>query len=127
MPPVACLAVLLICRFDVSRSDEEAFLRRARLALSLLTQARGCLDGTLGRATEQPGRWLLAVRFTSVDAYRRALSPYDVKEHVVPLLSEALTDEPATYETVAECRDGTLTEHTSVLAPGWWLGEHGDR
>ena len=30
-----------------------------------------------------------------VTAYRRALQPFEVREHVVPLLSEALTDEPA--------------------------------
>jgi hypothetical protein len=59
---------------------------------------------------------VLTVRFASVVAYRRALSPFDVREHVVPLLSEALVDEPATYETLAEARDGAVTEHSSLLA-----------
>jgi quinol monooxygenase YgiN len=108
--------VLLICRFDVSPESDAEFLVRARRALTLLTSAPGCVHGELGRAIERPGRWVLSVRFTSVVAYRRALSPFEVREHVVPLLSEALADEPATYETLAEARDGTVTEHTSLLS-----------
>jgi len=108
--------VLLICRFDVLPADEASFTERARRALSLLTMAPGCLHGQLGRAIEQPSRWVLAVRFSSVVAYRRALSPFDVREQVIPLLSEALADEPATYETLAEADGGTVTEHRSLLA-----------
>lgn len=108
--------MLLICRFDVSPADEATFTQRARLALSLLTRAPGCLHGQLGRAVDEPGRWVLTARFASVVAYRRAMSPFDVREHVIPLLSEALADEPATYETLAEADDGAVTEHRSLLA-----------
>ncbi|WP_028938711.1 antibiotic biosynthesis monooxygenase [Pseudonocardia spinosispora] len=107
--------MLLICRFDVSLEDEAVFARRARRALALLTRAEGCLGGGLGRSVDEPSRWVLSVRFASVVAYRRAMSPFDVREHVVPLLSEALADEPATYEVLAEGEDGTVTEHTSLL------------
>ena len=48
--------------------------------------------------------WVLTVRFVSVDAYRRALSPFEVREHVIPLLSEALTDTPSTFETLLTAR-----------------------
>ena len=68
------------------------------------------------RAVDDPGRWVLAVRFASVDAYRRALSPFEVREHVIPLLSEALTDEPATYETLVDATEGTATDHPSLRA-----------
>ena len=80
------------------RRTREAFLDRARRAVALLAAQPGCEGVDLGRAIEEPGRWVLVARFTTVTAYRRALQPFDVREHVVPLLSEALTDEPAAYE-----------------------------
>ena len=51
---------------------------------------------------------MLTVRFASVNAYRRALSPFDVREHVVPLLSEA-QPEPSTFETLVAAVDGQVT------------------
>ncbi|AEA26627.1 Antibiotic biosynthesis monooxygenase [Pseudonocardia dioxanivorans CB1190] len=108
--------VLLVCRFDVPPADAGAFLARGRTALELLTAAPGCLGGDLGRAIEEPTRWVLQVRFASVDAYRRALSPFPVREHVVPLLAEALADEPATFETLVSGAGGAAVTHESLLA-----------
>jgi quinol monooxygenase YgiN len=110
------VAVLLLCRFAVAPQDAGAFRARAAAALELLTAADGCLGGELGRSVDEPDRWVLAVRFASVDAYRRALSPFPVREHVVPLLSEAIADEPATFETLASASAGAVTEHPSLLA-----------
>ncbi len=108
--------MLLVCRFAVPAAGEPAFALRVRHALELLTAAPGCLGGAAGRAVDDPGRWVLTVRFASVDAYRRALSPFPVREHVVPLLAEALADEPATYEVLAEATGGVVTEWTSLRA-----------
>jgi hypothetical protein len=108
--------VLLLCRFAVPAPDAPAFRARARRALELLTAAGGAQDGRLGRSVDDPERWVLEVRFDSVHAYRRALSPFPVREHVVPLLSEALADEPSTYETLVESSAGTSEEHRSLLA-----------
>jgi quinol monooxygenase YgiN len=108
--------VLLVCRFAVPPSDAPSFAARVRRALELLTAARGCLGGEAGRAVDDPSRWVLAVRFASVDAYRRALSPFPVREHVVPLLSEALADEPATFETLVTAEAGAARTHPSLLA-----------
>ncbi|MGD9530081.1 antibiotic biosynthesis monooxygenase [Pseudonocardia sp.] len=113
--------MLLVCRFAVPDDPADPganvrFVARARRALELLTAAPGCLGGELGRAVDEPQRWVLAVRFASVDAYRRALSPFPVREHVVPLLSEALADEPATYEVLVSGADGRVVEHPSLLA-----------
>lgn len=104
----------LVCRFVVPLGDAARFVSRARRALELLTAAAGCRGGELGRAVDETQRWVLTVRFTTVDAYRRALSPFAVREHVVPLLSEAEVDEPAAYETVVAAVDGT-TSHQSLL------------
>jgi hypothetical protein len=107
--------VLLVCRFAVP-TDEAGFRARIRRALELLTAAPGCLGGEAGRAVDEPQRWVLTVRFASVDAYRRALSPFPVREHAVPLLSEALADEPATYEVLVEAAGGAATERASLRA-----------
>jgi quinol monooxygenase YgiN len=108
--------MLLVCRFTVDPADAAEFRERARHALQLLTAQPGCLGAELGRAIEDPQRWTLVLRFASVDAYRRALSPFPVREHVVPLLAEALADEPATFETLVAAVDGTVTDHESLLA-----------
>ena len=108
--------MLLVCRF--APDDDAGFLERARRALALLGEQPGCRCAELGRATEEPGRWVLVASFDSITAYRRALQPFPVREHVIPWLSEALTDEPATYERLLSAdRDG-LTEHTSTLSQG---------
>ena len=108
--------MLLVCRFAVTPADAPAFRARIQRALELLTAAPGCLGGEAGRAVDDPERWVLTVRFTAVDAYRRALSPFPVREHVVPLLSEALADEPATYEVLVDAADGAATARSSLRA-----------
>ena len=117
---IVCLGrcVLLVCRFAVPAADD-AFVARLRRALELLTAAPGCLGGEAGRSVDDPDRWVLTVRFASVDAYRRALGPFPVREHVVPLLSEALADEPATFETLATAKAGHAEELPTLrVEPG---------
>jgi hypothetical protein len=108
--------VILICRFAVEPARAGDFLTRARRTLRLLTAQQGCLGGQLGRSPDDTTRWVLAVQFESVVAYRRALSVFEVREHVVPLLSEALTGEPGSYEVLAAAEGGAVTDHASLLA-----------
>ena len=109
--------MILICRFVIDPVTAEAFLTRARRALELLTEQPGCLGGQLGRSPDDVTRWVLAIQFESVVAYRRALSPFEVREHAVPLLAEALTGEPGSYEVLATAQRGAVTDHGSLLAP----------
>jgi quinol monooxygenase YgiN len=106
--------VLLVCRFRVS--DPDPFVERCRRALELLTKQPGCLKASLNRSTDEDDRWVLTAEFESVVAYRRSMSPFDVREHVIPLLSEAETDEPAMYEPLLVAENGTVQKKTSVLA-----------
>jgi quinol monooxygenase YgiN len=108
--------VLLVCRFDVPPDDVPDLRARARTALDLLSAQPGCRGGELGRSVDEPQAWVLVVRFDSVHAYRRALSPFPVREHVVPLLAQARTDGPAAFETLLSAVDGDTSEHTSLLA-----------
>lgn len=107
--------MLLVCRFAVPTAEADAFRARAERALRLLTAAPGCRGAELGRAVEEPDRWVLTARFDSVSAYRRALSPFPSREHVVPLLAEALPTEPATHELLLEATDGTVRTHPTLL------------
>jgi len=106
--------VLLVCRFVIAPEAAAGFAERAHRALRLLSDADGCQRAELGRAADDPARWVLIARFSSVSAYRRALSPFEARTHVVPLLSEALPDEPSTFELLAEAAGGALTAHASL-------------
>lgn len=114
--PLSYAAVLLVCCYTVVADDVQAFRARVRHALELLGDARGCRGGELGRSVDEPDRWVLTVRFDSVRAYRRALAPFPVREHVVPLLAEASTDGPATFEVLTSAADGVVGDHPTLLA-----------
>ncbi|OLR95414.1 antibiotic biosynthesis monooxygenase [Actinokineospora bangkokensis] len=106
--------MLLIARFTTS--DPEPFTARAARALELLLAQPGCTRGLLVRSTEVSDSWVLTVEFDSVSAYRRAMSPFDVRTEVIPLLAEADTTEPAAYEVVVEASAEGVRTHTSLLA-----------
>lgn len=108
--------MLLVCRFTVPEDSAAAFTERADRALRLLTAQPGCRRAQLSRSTDEADRFVLTAEFDSVVAYRRAMSPFEVREHVVPLLSEASTDEPAAYEPLLVALDGEVRRETSLLA-----------
>lgn len=115
--------MLLICRYVVEESETHRFGQRARRALELLGRADGCRGGRLGRSPDDPTRWVLTVEFDSVSAYRRALSPFDVREHVVPFLSEAQAEEPATYEVLLESDGAEVQERSGIWSPSGGSGQ----
>lgn len=108
--------MLMLCRFVVDPDGVAAFVERANRALELLTAQPSCLGGQLCQSTDEGERWVLVVRFDSVVGYRRALSPFEVREHVIPLLSEAVVDEPAGYEVRSDAADGAVRERASLVA-----------
>ena len=106
--------MLLVCRFTVAETGVEAFTGRVDRALALLTAQPGCRRAQLSRSTDEADRFVLTVEFDSVVAYRRAMSPFEVREHVIPLLSEASTDEPAAYEPLLVAADGAVRREVSL-------------
>jgi hypothetical protein len=108
--------VLLVCHYRVAVGETEAFTARARRAIELLTAQPGCRHAALARALDEADAWLLVVEFDSVTAYRRALSPFEVREHVVPLLSEADPAGPSTFESLLLGSGGTVTVRASLIA-----------
>lgn len=93
--------MLVVNRFRVPDEDDalarDGLADRLASALEVLAAKPGYVDGAIGRNVDEPGLWLLTTRWADVGSYRRALSAYDVKVSVVPLLSQAL-DEPSAYE-----------------------------
>lgn len=112
--------VLLVCHFLLAPGEVEQFRARAATALALLGAQPGCRGAEVGRAVDEPGCWVLTARFDSVTAYRRSLSPFDVRTHVAPLLAQCLTEPPVvvgtTFETLLSYEDGTVRSHPSLLA-----------
>jgi quinol monooxygenase YgiN len=94
--------VLVVNRF---RESEPSFREELEAALSVVRTRPGFEDAQAGRNVDDPTLWVLVTRWRDVGSYRRALSSYDVKVGVVPLLSRAI-DEPSAFEDL----DGVLNE-----------------
>jgi hypothetical protein len=93
--------VIVVNRFRVPEPEGADFRARLQTAVGVLGACRGFLGATSGRNLDEPDLWVLVTTWQDVGSYRRALSSYDVKVGVVPLLSEAV-DEPSAYETFGE-------------------------
>ena len=91
--------MIVVSRFTVPEAAGESFAARAEAALAALAARPGYRQGRLGRAVDDPTRWLLLTEWDGVGAYRRALSGYDVRMTSVPLLAESI-DEPSAYEVL---------------------------
>lgn len=91
--------VLAISRFRYG--DHAAATPEADLVgcLDGLGRRPGFITGAIARALDDPSLWVLETRWDSVGAYRRALSSYEIKMTVVPVLSRAL-DEPSAFEII---------------------------
>jgi hypothetical protein len=89
--------VLVISRFRYDADSTDRALDELTSCLEGLGRCHGFLEGAVGRAADEPSLWVLQTRWDAVGSYRRALSTYDVKAAVVPLLSQAI-DEPSAYE-----------------------------
>ena len=87
-------------RFEVPEADSDAFLEHARTALAALAERTGYLQGRIGRAVDEPTTWVMTTEWSGVGAYRRSLSPYDVKVALAPLLVYG-RDEVSAFELVA--------------------------
>lgn len=109
--------VLVVNRFEVPEEQAEAFSERLVAAHAVLSAKPGYVDGAIGRNVDDPALWVLQTRWVDVGSYRRALSSYNVKVDVVPLLSQAI-DEPSAYELL----DETGTEGLNRARPRGSLG-----
>jgi quinol monooxygenase YgiN len=121
VPSVDPGLVLVVTRYRVPEAEARAFLEQVRTALRVLCACPGVLRGRVGRATDDPQLWTLTCEWTSVGAYRRALSSYDVKLHAVPLMSRAL-DEPTAFEVLQAEGDDAGPGNTRRAADAGTVG-----
>jgi hypothetical protein len=87
-------------RFEVPEADSDQFVDHARTALAALAARDGYLQGRIGRAPDDATAWVLTTEWAGVGAYRRSLSPYDVKVALAPLMPFS-RNEVSAYELVA--------------------------
>jgi hypothetical protein len=76
------------------------FPSAARAALDALAQAAGFRAGRLARALDAPESWLLSTEWDGPGPWRRALSSFEVRRTLTPLLVHAV-DAPGAFEVLA--------------------------
>jgi hypothetical protein len=109
------MAPLLVqSRFRVTEDRDEWFTQM-RAALAVLGESTGFHRGWIGQATDDAELVTLTTQWEGVGAYRKALSRFEVKAEVIPLLSTAI-DEPTAYEAVVVEEAGEVTSFASGLA-----------
>ena len=91
--------MIVVNRFRVPQTEQQAFRADVERAHETLATQQGYVAGRIGRNVDDPELWVLTTEWEGPGAYRRALSAYDVKMAAVPTLSRAL-DEPSAYEAV---------------------------
>lgn len=88
--------MIVINRFRVPEQERPEFEHRMQAAIDVLAAQPGNLSIELVLNLDDPELFALVSRWEQVGNYRRALSRYDSKLTVVPLLSLAI-DEPSAY------------------------------
>lgn len=92
--------------------DVPALMTQLRESVAVLSAKAGFINAHMARAIDDAELIVLQLGWDTVGSYRRALSAYDVKVQVVPVISQAI-DEPTAFE-VLHFRD----THGMVDAPG---------
>ena len=96
--PSAVPPLLVVSRYRVD-SDRSAWLTQMRAALAVLAESDGFVRGSISQATDDSELLVVSTTWIGVGAYRRALSRFEVKMQVIPLLSTAI-DEPSAFEAL---------------------------
>ena len=98
--------MLAVTRYRVDPAEAASFLAQAGAVLAVFADRPGWRTGHIGRAMDEPALWVLIGEWADVGSYRRAMSAYEVKVTVGPLLSRAI-DEPTAFEVLTTDGDGS--------------------
>lgn len=96
--------MIVINRFRVGVEQRTGFEQQLQAALAVLGAKPGLVELDLVRNLDDPELYALVSRWQQVGDYRRALSSYESKLTVVPLLSLAI-DEPSAYDVPDQVGD----------------------
>lgn len=91
--------VIVVNRFEVPMDVADGFGADLLAARDLMATKPGFVAGEVGRNVDEPALWVLTTRWENVGSYRRALSSYEGKLHLAPLLGRSI-NEPSAYEPV---------------------------
>jgi hypothetical protein len=115
----AAAPVLVVSRYRVE-DDRAAWLAQMRVALAVLGESTGFVRGQIAQATDDGDLMVVSTTWANVGAYRKALSRFEVKAQVIPLLSQAV-DELSAFEAVV-----VLDESGEHLFASGLAADHGD-
>jgi heme-degrading monooxygenase HmoA len=90
--------VLVILR-ATAPPDPDAFTAAARSALAALATRPGYLRGHVGRAVDDPDRWVVTCEWADVGSGRRGLTSGAVRTEIMPLMAY-VENEPNAYEVL---------------------------
>lgn len=108
-------AVISLTRHRVPDDRADAFRHEAEAALDLLRGRPGFAGGVVGRSVDDGELWVLLTTWDDIGSYRRALSAYEVKMQVVPLLATAI-DEPTAFERLVRADESGIVRVDSDRA-----------
>ena len=112
---LGAMAPLLVqSRFRVV-ADRGGWFTQMRAALGLLAESVGFRRGWIAQATDEAELVTVTTEWDGIGAYRKALSRFEVKAQVIPLLSTAI-DEPSAFEAVVAVDAGAELLFSSGLA-----------
>jgi hypothetical protein len=94
-PPGPTPGFMALLRFRAQ--DVASLMVGLRESVAVLAAKEGFRSAEVCRAVDDPELVVLHLTWDTVGAYRRALSAYDVKVQVVPVISQAI-DEPTAFE-----------------------------
>ena len=104
-----------IARLRFRSTDVPPLMARLRGSVEILAARESFVDARISRAIDDESLVVMEIAWTTVGAYRRALSAYDVKVDVVPVLSQAL-DEPTAFEVLHVTDGDGSADATGALA-----------
>ena len=79
--------------------DADQALADVTVLLTELERRGGFMSGSLARAMDDPGEWVLVTHWADVGSYRRGLSAYEVKLAFAPVMPY-VRDEISAYEII---------------------------
>jgi hypothetical protein len=98
--------VLVVMRFEVPDDEAGGFAEGMARAVEALARQPGYRSARLGRAADDPAIWALVTEWGGARAWRKALSAFDVRVELTPLLVFAL-DEAGAFEVLL-AQDGPV-------------------
>ncbi|WP_283134861.1 antibiotic biosynthesis monooxygenase family protein [Rhizohabitans arisaemae] len=91
--------MIAVTRFTVPAEEAESFTGQARSVLTALETMPGHDGGRLARAMDDQDLWLMITEWEGAGFYRRALSNFEVRMAILPLMTYMI-NEPGAYEPV---------------------------